>query len=134
MAKQRKPLSTKKPPLPVESHAVIEEWLANHTMPKVRPLVEHIDKLIMKEIPSTQFSIKWGSIFYGTRESGWLMQVAPYTVSVNIVFLNGANFDPQPPLGMDDSSRYLKLFNMGDLNKIDVIHFIEQARGFEGWK
>ena len=90
--------------------------------------------MITERIPDLQYSIKWGSAFYGTPENGWLIEVAAYAVSINIVFLSGANFDPQPPLGTDDRSRYIKLTTMGDLNNPQVIDFIEQAKGLNGWK
>ena len=134
MDKQRKPLSTKKPPIPSENNEILKDWMQNNIMPKMQPLIKRIDEMITERIPDLQYSIKWGSAFYGTPENGWLIEVAAYAVSINIVFLSGANFDPQPPLGTDDRSRYIKLTTMGDLNNPQVIDFIEQAKGLNGWK
>ena len=134
MKNQRKPLSSKKPPIPVESHEIIKGWMQDNIMPKIYPLVKQIDDMITENIPDLKYSIKWGSIFYGTSNSGWLIEVAAYAVSVNIVFLSGADFDPQPSLGSDDRSRYIKLTSLDDLNNPEIIDFIEQAKGIDGWK
>jgi len=134
MKKQRKPLSTKKPPIPSDNHEVIENWMQDNIMPKMLPLIKKIDKIITEKIPNLNYSIKWGSAFYGTLESGWLIEVASYAVSVNIVFLNGANFNPAPPLGSGNQSRYIKLTTVDDLNNLEIIDFIEQAKELDGWK
>ena len=134
MKNQRKPLSSKKPPIPLENIEIIRDWMQNNIMPRMQPLVKRIDDLISEMIPNLQYSIKWGSVFYGTKENGWIIEVAPYAVSVNIVFLSGAEFNPQPPLGSDDRSRYIKLTTMDDLNNPEVLDLIEQAKGSNGWK
>ena len=134
MKKQRKPLSTKKPPIPSENNEIIEDWMQNNVMPKIYPIVKRIDEMITERIPNLQYSIKWGSAFYGTSENGWLIEVAAYAVSVNMVFLSGVDFDPEPPLGTDDRSRYIKLTTMDELNNPEVVDFIEQAKRSSGWK
>lgn len=114
MEKQRKPLSTKKPPIPSSDHKVIEDWIANRIMPGIQPMIKKIDSIIHDSIHNIQYAIKWGKAYYGTNELGWLIEVAAYDVSANIVFLNGATFDPQPPLGTGES-RYIKLREVGHL-------------------
>jgi len=134
MDKQRKPLSTKKPPIPSNEYKVIEDWMANRIMPGIQPMIKKIDSLIHDSIPHLQYAIKWGNAYYGTSELGWLIEVAAYDVSVNIVFLNGAAFDPQPPLGTGGETRYLKLRTIEELNDQPVIDFIKQAGRLDGWK
>ena len=90
--------------------------------------------MIRERIPDLHYSIKWGSAFYGTTQNGWLIEVASYAVSANIVFLSGAEFDPQPPLGTDDRSRYIKITSIDDLNHPELVDFIEQSKGLSGWK
>jgi hypothetical protein len=41
---------------------------------------------------------------------------SPYDVSVNVVFLGGADFDPPPPLGTTDRTRYLKVTTLEEGN------------------
>ncbi len=37
-------------------------------------------------------------------ELGWVIEMVAYDVSVNVVFLGGADFDPAPPLGYTDEA------------------------------
>ncbi|MFW5700772.1 MAG: DUF1801 domain-containing protein [Cyclobacteriaceae bacterium] len=134
MDKQRKPLSTKKAPTPSIDYKVIEEWMANRIMPSIQPIIKKIDSLIHESIPKLNYAIKWGNAYYGTNELGWLIEVAAYDVSVNIVFLSCADFDPKPPLGNDERSRYIKVRTMDELNNKQIIDYIEQASRLNGWK
>jgi len=134
MEKQRKPLSTKKPPIPSNDYKVIEDWMANRMMPGIQPMIKKIDRLIHDSIPNLHYAIKWGNAYYGTKELGWLIEVAAYDVSVNIVFLSGAAFNPQPPLGTDEKTRYLKLRTLDELEDPNIINFIKQAGLLSGWK
>lgn len=133
MKKQRKPLSTKKPPLPNKDHGIIKHWIANRIMPGMQPIVRKIDRLLNESIPNPHYAIKWGSAYYGSQDLGWVIEVAAYEVSVNIVFLNGAQFDPRPPLG-DGQSRYIKLKTLDEVDQPEIQKWIEQACGTPGWK
>ena len=121
MKKQLKPLSTKKPPFPSKDHKVIEDWMSGRIMPGIQPMIKEIDSLIHDLIPNLQYAIKWGNAYYGTNELGWLIEVAAYDVSANIVFLSGAAFDPQPPLGTGGETRYIKLNTIDEVNDQHVI-------------
>jgi hypothetical protein len=103
-------------------------------MPGIQPMIRKIDNLITDIIPNLQYAIKWGNAYYGSKELGWLIEVAAYDVSVNIVFLSGADFDPKPPLGNDERSRYIKVKTIDELNNQQIIEYIEQAGRFNGWK
>ncbi|MBT3647740.1 MAG: DUF1801 domain-containing protein [Flavobacteriales bacterium] len=85
-------------------------------------------------IPNLQYAIKWGSAFYGTKELGWLIEVAAYAVSANIVFLNGAAFDPKPSMGSGDQTRYIKIKSIEEIKEPVIIDYIGQAGQFNGWK
>lgn len=134
MGKERKPLSSKKPPIPTEDHKIIEEWMANRIMPGIKPLIVEIDSLIHSSIPNLQYAIKWGSAYYGTKELGWILEVAAYAVSVNIVFLNGAAFDSESLLGDGDDMRYMKLKSIAEIDEYKIIDYINQAVQIDGWK
>ena len=133
MEKQRKPLSSKKPPIPLNDHQVIKDWITQRIMPGLQPLIKNIDGLISDSIPDLQYAVKWGNAYYGTSELGWIIEVAAYDVSANIVFLNGAAFDTQPPLGSGET-RYVKLRTLDELNGLGVPDFINQAGSHQGWK
>ena len=134
MKKQRKPLTTKNPPVPTDDHKIIEDWMANRIMPSIQPMVKEIDSLIKEFIPNLQYAIKWGNAYYGSQELGWVIEVAAYDVSVNIVFLSGAKFDHQPPLGDGDQSRYVKLKALDEVNRPEIQKWIQQAGRLSGWK
>lgn len=134
MKEHRKSLSTKKPPIAINDHKIIKDWMDNRTMPGILPMIKKIDDLIGELIPNLHYAIKWGNAYYGTKDLGWLIEVAAYDVSVNIVFLNGAAFDPQPPMGTGEETRYVKLRTMNELEDQKLINFIMQAGRLNGWK
>ena len=72
--------------------------------------------------------------YYGTEELGWILEVAAYHVSANIVFLKGAEFNPQPPLGSGGESRYVKLSTVDEMEDESIHSFIAQAEKTKGWK
>jgi hypothetical protein len=57
-----------------------------------------------------------------------------YDVSVNVVFLAGAEFDPPPPLGSSGRDRYVKVTTLEEAQAPEMHKWIEQARRVPGWK
>ena len=133
MEKQRKPLSTKKPPVPSKDVQVIENWMANRIMPGIQPLIKEINGQIHDVIPNLNYAIKWGNAYYGTDELRWVIEVAAYDVSANIVFLSGADYDPEPPQGSGEDSRYIKLKTINELKDPLIRDYIQQAGRISGW-
>lgn len=86
MKKQRKPLSTKIPPIASLDHNLIMNWMNKETMPAMQPLVKQVDELIRKEIPNLQYSIKWGKAFYGTLELGWIIEASVGFRCINSIY------------------------------------------------
>lgn len=101
MAMQRKPSSARKPPVPAEGHGGVEHWISR-VMPDLNPIVEALDKRIRERIPELHYAVKWKRAFYGLSGLGWIIEMVAYDVSVNVVFLGGADFDSPPPLGDTD--------------------------------
>lgn len=132
MEKARKPLTGRKPPLPTESHAEIEDWL-RRVMPDLHPIVERLDAMIREAIPGLRYAVKWKRAFYGLPEFGWIIELAAYDVSVNVVFYGGADFDPQPPLGSSDRSRYVKVRTLREAEGPEMLEWIGQAGHVTGW-
>ena len=133
MGKSRKSYATRKPPLPSESHADIEDWL-RRLMPGKRPIVKRQGEVICETIPGLRYAIKWKQAYYGLPEQGWIIEMVAYAVSVNVVFLGGAAFDPPPPLGTTDQSRYVKLTALEEAQGPEIHDWIEQAGRVPGWK
>lgn len=121
---------SRKPPEPSKDHAEIAELLRN-AMPDLQPIVSHLDKLIRKTIPGLHYAVKWKKAHYGLPERGWIIEMVPYDVSVNLVFYAGAKFDPEPPQG--EGSRYVKIRSLEEARAQEVREWIEQAAKHPGW-
>ena len=132
MAKQRKASSSRKPPVPAEGHAEIDEWM-RRVMPDLNPIVNHLDQLVRETIPDLQYAVKWKKAYYGLPDLGWIIEMVSYDVSVNLVFLGGAQLDPQPPLG-DGTSRYIKVTTLEEAQDPEIQNWIKQAGSVPGWK
>jgi hypothetical protein len=133
MPKSRKPNATRKPPDPSTSHAEIEDWMRS-VMPDLQPIVQSLDQLIRSTIPELQFALKWKQAFYGLAETGWIIQMVAYDVSVNVVFLGGADFASPPPLGETDRSRYVKVTTLEEAQRPEMREWVEQAADIAGWQ
>jgi hypothetical protein len=133
MEKQRKPNTTRKPPEPSEDHAAIEDWI-RRVMPDLHPIVKRLDEMIREEIDGLQYAIKWKKAYYGLPELGWVIEMVAYDVSVNVVFLGGSEFDPPPPLGDTDRSRYVKVRTLEEAQEPEMHRWIEQAGRVPGWR
>lgn len=133
MAKQRKPTSTRKPPLAAEGHGDIEHWISR-VMPDLHAIVESLDEQIRGRIPDLRYAVKWKRPFYGLPDLGWIIEMAAYDVSVNVVFFGGADFASPPPLGDTDRSRYVKVRTLEEAEAAEMTTWIEQAARVPGWK
>ena len=132
MDKQRKATSTRKPPEPSESHADIDDWM-NRMMPDLQPISARLDELIRAELPKLQYAIKWKKAYYGLPERGWVIEMVAYDVSLNVVFLGGADFDSPPPLGDGDRSRYIKVRSLDEIDEAEFRAWIDNASRVAGW-
>ena len=133
MTKSRKPGTARVPPEPSDSHAEIEQWI-RRVMPDLHPIVQSLDKLIRGTIPGLQYAIKWKKAYYGLPEQGWIIEIVPYDVSVNVVFLGGADFGTPPPLGDTDRGRYVKLMTLEEAQRPEMREWVEQAARVPGWR
>ena len=130
---KKAPTGTRKPPEPSDSHAAIEDWM-RRVMPDLNPIVQRLDQLIRDTIPGLQYAVKWKEAYYGLPGRGWVIELVAYDVSVNIVFLGGAQFASPPPLGEGDRSRYFKVRNIAEVDQPEMRLWIEQAATGPGWQ
>jgi hypothetical protein len=133
MEKAPKPLATKKPPVPSGSHAEIEDRI-QRVVPDLLPIVQRLDEVIRETIPGLQYAVKWKRAYYGLPELGWIIEMVAYDVSVNVVFFGGAVFDPPPPLGTTERTRYVKVTTLEEAQGPEMRRWIEQAGRVPGWK
>ena len=132
MEKPSKPKTARRPPVPSDSHADIGDWV-HRVMPHLQPIVTRLDELICETLPGLQYAVKWKRPYYGFPELGWIIEIAAYDVSVNVVFFGGAEFDPPPPLGTD-RTRYVKVTTLEQAQGPEMRTWIEQAGRVPGWK
>ena len=133
MAKTPKPVTARKPPVPSDTHADIDEWIAR-VMPDLHPIVKRLDESIRATIPGLQYAVKWKKAYYGLPELGWVIEMVAYDVSVNVVFFGGAEFDLPPPLGSTGRDRYVKVRTPEEAQAPEMHKWIEQAARVPGWR
>jgi hypothetical protein len=123
----------RKPPEPTADHADIDDWL-RRLVPDLQPIVKGLDELIRATVPGVHFAVKWKRAYYGLTDLGWIIELAAYDVSANVVFHGGADFTPPPPLGTTDRTRYVKVTSLDEAYAPDLRKWIEQAGRTPGWK
>jgi hypothetical protein len=133
MPKAIKGNARRKPPEPSEDHSAIDDWFRSQ-MPYLQPIVERLDESIRATIPGLYYAVKWKRPYYGLPELGWVIELAAYDVSVNVVFLGGADFDFPPTLGTSGRTRYVKVTTGEEAQQPELLHWIEQASRTPGWR
>ncbi len=121
------------PPEPSTRHADIDSWVRT-LVPHLQPIVKALDQAIRGAVPCLHYAVKYKRAFYGLPELGWLIELAPYDVSVNVLFFGGADFDPPPKLGSTDRTRYVKVTGLADITQPQLLDWITQAACTPGWK
>ena len=133
MRKAIKGNASRKPPEPAKDHSDIDDWFRRQ-MPHLQPIVKKLDQTIRATIPGLHYAVKWKRPYYGLPELGWVIELAAYDVSVNVVFLGGADFDRPPPLGTTDRTRYVKVTRLEEVRGQELHRWIEEAGGTPGWR
>ena len=124
--------SSRVPPVPSASPDEIDEWMRK-VVPDLHPVVRELNSLIRATVPGLRYAVKWKKAFYGLPDRGWLIEMVAYDVSVNVVFLAGADLDPPPPLGSRDRSRYIKVTTVEEAHTTAMRSWVEQAANTAGW-
>ena len=133
MPKAIKGNAGRKPPEPSTNHADIDDWF-RRLVPHLQPIVQRLDESIRATIPDLHYAVKWKRAYYGLPELGWIIEMVAYDVSVNVVFLGGADFDPPPPLGSTDRTRYIKVTTLEEAQRPELQEWLDQAGRTPGWK
>ena len=123
----------RKPPEPSSNHDEIVRWIGRQ-MPDLQDIVEQLDNAIRNALANLQFAVSRKRVYYGVPELGWIIEMVAYDVSVNVVFLGGADFEPPPPLGTTDRTRYVKVTTEAEAQRPELLKWIEQAGRITGWK
>ena len=132
MPKEIKGHTRRKPPEPSTDHSDIDEWFRRQ-MPHLQPIVRALDESIRATIPALHYAVKWKRPYYGLTAFGWIIELAAYDVSVNVVFLGGADFAAPPPLGTAGRTRYIKLTSLEETQRPELHEWIAEAACTPGW-
>jgi hypothetical protein len=116
----------RKPPEPSANHSDIDNW-SERLMPDLQPIVKRLDELIRATVPDLDYAVKWKRAYYGLPELGWINEIAAYDVSVNVVFLGGADFESPPPLGSTGRIRYVKVTSIEEAQRPELQKWIEHS-------
>lgn len=133
MPKTIKGNSGRTPPEAAAEHSDIDQWFGR-LMPGLLPIVKGLDESVRAAVPDLHYAVKYKKAFYGLPELGWIIEVAPYDVSVNVLFLGGADFNSPPPLGTADRTRYVKITTPDQTKRPELLDWIAQAGRTFGWK
>ncbi len=133
MPKTVKGNAARKPPEPSAKHSEIDAWIKT-LVPHLQPIVKALDKSIRAAVPDLHYAVKYKRAFYGLPKYGWITELAPYDVSVNVVFFGGADFDPPPKLGSADRTRYIKVTALDEASSPKLMDWMKQAGETPGWK
>lgn len=125
MAKQWKLKGNRKMPEPSPDHEAVVACI-ERAMPNLQPLLREVDAVIRAIHPEVQFGVKWRRPFYYLPEHGWIIELAPYDITANVVFLGGAEFDDPPPLGSGES-RYIKVSDVAEVTTPQMREWITHA-------
>jgi len=99
-----------------------------------RGIAEAIDALAARTLPGLQRSVKWGMAYYGVGD-GWCFSSGEFAGHVKLMFINGVNLDPVPPVtpvGMGKATRGVELESVGDLDEDQVAAWMTQVTSVPG--
>lgn len=133
MAKFIKGNAGRKPPEPGATHDDVVAWVQTQ-MPAIQPIVAAVDELICEAIPDPELVIKRGHVYYGTADLGWIIELAGYHKTANVLFHGGADFDDPPPLGEVDRVRYVKLGSVDEVAAPQLAEWVREATTVPGWR
>ncbi len=122
----------RKPPVPSANHADIDHWCRRQCR-IYSPSSSGWMSRSERQSRAFDYAVKWKRPYYGLPELGWIIEIAAYDVSVNVVFFGGADFESAPPLGTTDRTRYVKVTSLEDAERPELQKWIEQAGRTPGW-
>jgi hypothetical protein len=109
----------------------MDEWFGT-LVPHLQPIVKALDKSIRAEVSGLQYAVKYRRAFYGLPDLGWIIELAPYDVSANVLFLGGADFQTPPSLG-SGSTRYVKVTSLDEAKEPELRAWMNEAGRTPGW-
>lgn len=109
------------------------DYIASLPQPQ-RGIAEAVDALAAKTLPDLQRSVKWGMAYYGVGD-GWCFSSGGFAGHVKLMFINGANLKPVPPVtpvGMGKSTRGVELESVDDIDEDQIAAWMTQVASVPG--
>ena len=108
-------------------------YMASVPQPQ-RGILEAVDALAAKTLPNLQRSVKWGMAYYGVGD-GWCFSSGAFARHVKLMFINGINLAPVPPVtpvGMGKATRGVELETLEELDELQVAEWMKQVTAVPG--
>jgi hypothetical protein len=100
-----------------------------------RELGQHLDALIVHNVPKVHKAVKWNSPFYGIEGQGWFVSFHVFTRCVKVMFFSGQSLKPIPPGGTAKSkdARWIDIKEGDELDEAQMAKWVKQAAALPGW-
>lgn len=100
-----------------------------------RDLGEHLDEIIVRNVPDVRKAVKWNSPFYGIEGQGWFLSFHVFTHYVKVTFFSGMSLRPIPPGGTERSkdARWIDIRDGDQLDETQMATWVKQAAALPGW-
>jgi hypothetical protein len=100
-----------------------------------RDVGRRLDRLVERAVPDVRKAVKWNSPLYGTEDQRWFLSFHCYTRFVKVTFFRGTSLEPVPPgASKTPETRYLDIYEDGELDEAQLLSWIEQASRLPGEK
>ena len=109
----------------------VDEFIASKVLPEFRPVVAAVRSLMKEYAPGAREMMSYGLPMYIQRLTvAW---ISPNKKGITFSFMRGAAFEDKYGLlkGVAKHARYVKLKNLGEVNKPALRYYIRQALKFD---
>ena len=108
-------------------------YIASLPQPQ-RGIAEAIDALAARTLPNLERSVKWGMAYYGVGD-GWCFSSGGFVGHVKLMFINGTNLEPVPPVtpvGMGKATRGVEIGSLDDIDEGRLAEWMKQVTSVPG--
>lgn len=92
-----------------------------------------LDAIVSRELPQIAKAVRWNTPFYGVPGNGWFLSFHCFTKYLKVVFLNGSELQPPPPIESKyPAVRYWHIAEGEDIDEVRLISWIHQAAALPG--